>query len=155
MNGGIYLNKGQRHIRIRDIISANEIETQDQLVQMLKASSVDVTQATVSRDIKEMHLIKVPLPDGRYKYSLPPVHKYNTEEKLQRMLMDAFISIEGASHFLVLKTLPGNAQAVGSLLDYMNWDEMLGTICGDDTCLIICRTEAAAPKIKEKLLAML
>ena len=149
------LNKGQRHLRIREIISNFEIETQDHLVQSLKTAGVDVTQATVSRDIKEMHLIKVPLSDGRYKYSLPPVHKFNTEEKLQRALIDAFISIDGASHFLVLKTLPGNAQAVGSLLDHLNWDEMLGTICGDDTCLIICRDESFTEEVKTKLLAMI
>lgn len=155
MHRVINLNKGQRHIRIRDIISKLEIETQDQLVHSLKDAGVDVTQATVSRDIKEMHLIKVPLANGRYKYSLPPVYKYNTEEKLQRALTDAFVSIDGASHFLVLKTLPGNAQAVGSLLDHLGWEEMLGTICGDDTCLIICRDELYTPEVKEKLLAML
>ncbi|KXH87491.1 transcriptional regulator ArgR [Sporosarcina sp. HYO08] len=149
------MNKGQRHLRIRDIISNHEIETQDQLVDHLKKTGVEVTQATVSRDIKELHLIKVPLPDGRYKYSLPPVHKYNTEEKLQRMLTDAFIGIDGAGHFLIVKTLPGNAHAVGSLLDHVGWDEMLGTICGDDTCLIICREESLTAVVKDKLLAML
>lgn len=149
------MNKGHRHIRIRDIISNFEIETQDQLVQSLKNAGVDVTQATVSRDIKEMHLIKVPLANGRYKYSLPQLHQYNTEEKLHRMMMDAFVSIDGAGNFLVLKTLPGNAQAVGSLLDHLNWEEMLGTICGDDTCLIICRDEKYTEEVKSRLLAML
>lgn len=149
------MNKAQRHLRIRDIISNNEIETQDQLVDSLKSSGVEVTQATVSRDIKELHLIKVPLADGRYKYSLPPAHRYNTTEKLQRMLADAFISIDGAGHFLILKTLPGNAHAVGSLVDNLGWDEMLGTICGDDTCMIICREEKMTEQVKSKLLAML
>ncbi len=78
------MNKGLRHIRIRDIISNNDIETQDELVQSLKDAGVDVTQATVSRDIKEMHLIKVPTKNGNYKYSLPPIHSFNTEEKLHR-----------------------------------------------------------------------
>ena len=64
------MNKGQRHIRIREIIANNEIETQDELVEELKNAGYNVTQATVSRDIKELHLVKVPLPDGRYKYSL-------------------------------------------------------------------------------------
>lgn len=149
------MNKGHRHIRIRDIISKNEVETQDQLVQDLKDAGVDVTQATVSRDIKEMHLIKVPLSDGRYKYSMPQVPRYNTEEKLHRALTDAFVSIDGAGHFLILKTLPGNAQAIGSLLDHLTWDEILGTICGDDTCLIICRDESLTIVVKEKLLEML
>ncbi len=149
------MNKGQRHIRIRDIISNFEIETQDQLVDTLKASGVAVTQATVSRDIKEMHLIKVPLSDGRYKYSLPQVQKYNTEQKLHRMMTDAFVSIDSAAHFIILKTLPGNAHAVGSLIDNLGWIEILGTICGDDTCLIICREESQTNEVKDKLLAML
>ena len=149
------MNKGQRHIRIRDIIANFEIETQDQLVDSLKNAGVEVTQATVSRDIKELHLIKVPLSDGRYKYSLPQVHGYNTEQKLHRALTDAFVSIDGAGHFLVLRTLPGNAQAVGSLIDQLGWSEMLGSICGDDTCLIICRDETITSEVKEKLLAML
>lgn len=149
------MNKGQRHIRIRDIISNFEIETQDQLVDTLKAAGVAVTQATVSRDIKEMHLIKVPLPDGRYKYSPPQVHKYNTEQKLHRMMTDAFVSIDSAAHFIILKTIPGNAHAVGSLIDNLGWLEILGTLCGDDTCLIICREESQTNDVKDKLLAML
>lgn len=149
------MNKGHRHIRIRDIISKFEIETQDQLVESLKDAGVDVTQATISRDIKEMHLIKVPTATGGYKYSLPRVHEFNTEQKLHRAMTDAFVSIDGAGHFLVLKTLPGNAQAIGSLLDHLKWEEMLGTICGDDTCLIICRDESHTGEVTEKLLAML
>lgn len=149
------MNKGRRHIRIRDIISKYEIETQDQLVQSLKDAGVDVTQATISRDIKEMHLIKVPTATGSYKYSLPRVHEFNTEQKLHRAMTDAFVSIDGSGHFLVLKTLPGNAQAIGSLLDNLKWEQMLGTICGDDTCLIICRDESHIDEVTEKLLAML
>lgn len=149
------MNKGHRHIRIRDIISKYEIETQDQLVQTLKEAGVDVTQATISRDIKEMHLIKVPTSTGSYKYSLPRVHEFNTEQKLHRAMTDAFVSIDGAGHFLVLKTLPGNAQAIGSLLDHLKWDQILGTICGDDTCLLICKSEDYIDEVKEKLLAML
>lgn len=149
------MNKGQRHLRIREIISNEEIETQDQLVDKLKRAGVEVTQATVSRDIKELHLIKVPVQDGRYKYSLPTVQKYNTEEKLSRMLTDAFVSVDSASHFIILKTLPGNAHAVGSLVDNLEWEEMLGTICGDDTCMIICREEKLTEEVKSRLLALL
>ncbi len=149
------MNKGQRHLRIREIITSREIETQDQLVDALKQAGVDVTQATVSRDIKELHLFKTPLQDGRYKYSLPAAPQVNVESKLRRMLTDAFVSMDGASHFLVLKTLPGNAHAVGSLIDHLEWSEMLGTICGDDTCMIICRTENGAESVRDRLLAML
>ena len=108
------MNKGQRHIRIRDIIAKHEIETQDDLVDSLKNAGYNVTQATVSRDIKELHLEKVPLPNGNYKYSLPADQRLKKKKKLRRALSDAFVSIDGASHFLVMKTLPGNAHVIGS-----------------------------------------
>lgn len=149
------MNKGQRHIKIREIITENEIETQDDLVDMLKQAGFNVTQATVSRDIKELHLVKVPMMDGRYKYSLPADQRFNPLQKLKRTLMDAFVKIDGASHFLVMKTLPGNANAIGVLLDNLDWDEILGTIAGDDTCLIICRTPEDAEMISKKLMDML
>ncbi|MFF2754366.1 transcriptional regulator AhrC/ArgR [Psychrobacillus sp. NPDC058041] len=149
------MNKGQRHIRIRDIISNNEIETQDDLVDFLKNAGYNVTQATVSRDIKELHLVKVPLPNGSYKYSLPADQRFNPTQKLRRALTDAFVSIDGASHFLVMKTLPGNAHSIGSLIDYLDWTEILGTICGDDTCLIICRQDSDCEVVKKRLLEML
>lgn len=150
-----YLNKGQRHIRIRDIISNKEIETQDELVDELKRAGYNVTQATVSRDIKELHLVKVPMQDGRYKYSLPADQRFNPIQKLHRILADAFVSIDGASHFLVVKALPGNANAIGILLDHLDWEGIMGTICGDDTILIMCRTEEDREHIKKRLLDML
>lgn len=149
------MNKGQRHIRIREIISNNEIETQDDLVDQLKKAGYNVTQATVSRDIKELHLVKVPMQDGRYKYSLPADQRFNPIQKLQRILADAFISIDGASHFLVVKALPGNANAIGILLDHLDWEGIMGTICGDDTILIMCRTEEDREHIKSRILDML
>ena len=149
------MNKGQRHIRIRDIIAKNDIETQDDLVFQLKAAGYNVTQATVSRDIKELHLVKVPLADGRYKYSLPADQRFNPVQKLHRALADAFISIDGASHFLVMKAIPGNANAIAALIDQLDWDEILGTISGDDTILIMCRSEENREAIKNRLLEML
>jgi transcriptional regulator of arginine metabolism len=149
------MNKGQRHIKIRDIISNNDIETQDELVDSLKAAGFNVTQATVSRDIKELHLVKVPLMDGRYKYSLPADQRFNPLQKLKRSLMDAFVKVDSAGHFLVMKTLPGNAMAIGALIDHLDWEEILGTICGDDTCLIICRTQEDTEKITNRFLDML
>ncbi|ENH97423.1 arginine repressor [Gracilibacillus halophilus YIM-C55.5] len=149
------MNKTQRHIKIREIITDNEIETQDELVDELRNMGYEITQATISRDIKELHLVKVPTTNGLYKYSLPADQKFNPLEKLRRLIMDAFVSIDIATHFIVLKTLPGNANAVGALIDNLSWDEILGTICGDDTILIICRTEEEAHEIKDKFLEML
>ncbi|MFC7364878.1 MULTISPECIES: transcriptional regulator AhrC/ArgR [Bhargavaea] len=149
------MSKGQRHIRIREIIGHHEIETQDELVDRLKQEGFNVTQATISRDIKELHLVKVPLRDGRYKYSLPAERSFDPMRKLNRALTDAFVSIDGAGYFLVMKTLPGNAHAIGSLIDQIEWEEILGTICGDDTCLILCRNDEQRETVREKLLGML
>ncbi len=149
------MNKGQRHIKIRDIITNNEIETQDELVDILKEEGFNVTQATVSRDIKELHLVKVPLIDGRYKYSLPADQRFNPLQKLKRALMDAFVRIDGAGQLIVMKTLPGNANAIGALIDNLDWDDVLGTICGDDTILIICRSNEVTEEISQRFLDML
>lgn len=149
------MNKGQRHIKIREIIANNDIETQDDLVDELKKAGYNVTQATISRDIKELHLVKVPLMDGKYKYSLPADQRFNPLQKLKRSLMDAFVSIDSTSYLLVMKTLPGNAHAIGALIDKLDWNELLGTICGDDTILIICRQPADAEVITQRFLEML
>lgn len=149
------MTKGQRHIKIREIIANNDIETQDDLVDELKNAGYNVTQATVSRDIKELHLVKVPLMDGRYKYSLPADQRFNPLQKLRRNLMDAFVRIDSAGNLLVMKTLPGNAMAIGALIDNLDWEEILGTICGDDTCLIICRTPEQTEEITNRFLEML
>jgi len=149
------MSKIKRHIKIREIISENDIETQDELVNQLKRLGFKVTQATVSRDIKELHLVKVPSSTGRYKYSTPTEQRFNPQDKLKRLIMEAFVSIDHASHFIVLKTLPGNANALGAIIDDLNWEEIMGTICGDDTCLIICRTEEKAKAIEQRFLNLL
>jgi transcriptional regulator of arginine metabolism len=149
------VNKGQRHIKIRELIANEDIETQDELVDRLKQDGFNVTQATVSRDIKELHLVKVPLIDGRYKYSLPADQRFNPLQKLKRSLMDAFVRIDNASNQLVMKTMPGNANAIGALIDKLDWEEILGTICGDDTILIICRNSEDTEVIKNRFLDML
>lgn len=133
--------KGQRHIKIREIITQQEIETQDELVEALRAAGFQVTQATVSRDIKELTLIKVPMDDGRYKYSMPTDQRYNPVQKLKRALVDSFVHIDYTGNLVVIKCLPGTANSVAVLIDNMEWAEIMGSICGDDTILIICRTE--------------
>ncbi|HDP3195083.1 TPA: transcriptional regulator ArgR [Staphylococcus aureus] len=147
--------KSVRHIKIREIISNEQIETQDELVKRLNDYDLNVTQATVSRDIKELQLIKVPIPSGQYVYSLPNDRKFHPLEKLGRYLMDSFVNIDGTDNLLVLKTLPGNAQSIGAILDQINWEEVLGTICGDDTCLIICLSKEASDEIKSRIFNLL
>ncbi|KAA9007469.1 transcriptional regulator ArgR [Paenibacillus spiritus] len=131
--------KGQRHIKIREIITQREIETQDELVEALRSAGFQVTQATVSRDIKELLLIKVPTDDGRYKYSLPTDQRFNPTQKLKRVLVDNFLNMDYSGNLVVMKCLPGTANSVAALIDSIEWPEIMGTISGDDTILIICR----------------
>lgn len=147
--------KGQRHIKIREIITNREVETQDELVETLRNTGYNVTQATVSRDIKELHLIKVPLNDGRYKYSLPSEQKFNPLHKLKRALIDHFVHIDLAENLVVMKSSPGTANAIGALIDHIEWPEVMGTICGDDTILIICKTKEQSHKVVDQILANL
>lgn len=149
------MNKGQRHIKIREIITSNDIETQDEIVDILKSEGYNITQATVSRDIKELHLVKVPMIDGRYKYSLPADQRFNPLQKLQRALADSFVSIDGVAHFLMLKSLPGNGNAIAVLIDHLEWQEILGTLSGDDTILIICRREEDREIVKERIIGLI
>lgn len=149
------MSKVKRHIKIRELITENDIETQEELVDYLETEGFNVTQATISRDIKELHLVKVPSTSGTYKYSLPADQRFNPHEKLKRLIMDAFVKIDHTHLFIVLKTIPGNAHAIGALIDNLDWSEIMGTICGDDTCLIICRTEEEAIAVKDRFLNML
>ncbi|MET3727873.1 transcriptional regulator of arginine metabolism [Fictibacillus halophilus] len=137
------------------MISNHDIETQDDLVELLKNANFNVTQATVSRDIKELHLVKVPMNDGRYKYSLPADQRFNPLQKLKRTLTDSFISIDYADHLIIMKTLPGNANAIGALIDKLDWEDLMGTICGDDTILIICRSKEVSADVSQRFLDML
>ncbi|MFC3389748.1 transcriptional regulator AhrC/ArgR [Salinicoccus sesuvii] len=129
----------------------SKVETQEDLVERLNEYNFNVTQATVSRDIKELQLIKVPTPSGSYVYSMPKDRKFHPLEKLGRYLMDSFVKLDYTDNLLVLKTLPGNAQSIGAIIDQLEWEEVVGTICGDDTCLMICRSEDAQNEIRDRI----
>ncbi|CAM2764354.1 transcriptional regulator AhrC/ArgR [Salinicoccus roseus] len=144
-------NKSIRQIKIREIITNSKVETQEDLVERLNEYNFNVTQATVSRDIKELQLIKVPTPSGAYIYSMPKDRKFHPLEKLGRYLMDSFVKLDYTENLLVLKTLPGNAQSIGAIIDQLEWEEVVGTICGDDTCLMICRNEEAQKEIRDRI----
>ncbi|QYR19991.1 transcriptional regulator ArgR [Paenibacillus sp. sptzw28] len=147
--------KSVRHMKIREMISGSVIETQDELVDALRAAGLQVTQATVSRDIKELQLIKVPAEDGRYKYSMPQEQRMNPIHKLKRTLADHFLHIDYTDNLVVMKCLPGTANAIGAMIDNMEWSEVMGTICGDDTILIICRTKTQSGELTDRLLGLM
>ena len=143
-------------LKIREIIIERAVETQEELAEALREAGFSVTQATVSRDIKEMHLMKVPAADGCYRYALPTEpSKFNPETKLQRLLNDVFVAIDSAENLIVMRTLPGNAHAVAWLFDALDWGELLGTVAGDDTILLVTRSRAAAEAVVERIKGLL
>ena len=146
--------KYNRHARILDIIENGEIETQDELAEKLRELGMNVTQATISRDIKELRLIKVLSMSGKYRYSSMNHESANTSERLMVILKEAFVSSDYANNILVIKTLPGMAQAVGATVDSLGWNDVVGTIAGDDALMIICRAEKIAEDLMEKFTRM-
>lgn len=149
------MRKSERQHLIRQLLKAHDIQKQEEFVTLLAAAGVKVTQATVSRDIKEMQLVKVPSSNGGYRYSLPSKQRVDTKKKLQRVLADAYVSMAVQDYFIVLKALPGNAAAIATLIDQINFADVFGTIGGDDTVLIIAKTPAAAQDLYQILLNLL
>ena len=129
--------KMTRHAKIKEIIDKNKVETQEDLAAALRAEGIEVTQATVSRDIKELMLVKVPDANGQYHYAYPKEHNMlRTPGRLERTVQDSIIGIRVSQCMVVIRTLPGTAQAVAYAVDYMKWEEVLGTIAGDDTVFV-------------------
>jgi transcriptional regulator of arginine metabolism len=123
------------------------LKTQEEIAEKLKELGFDVTQATVSRDIKELRLIKVMTEDGRYKYSPFTQSESTISNKLLNIFSESFVSSDYANNIVILKTLPGMAQACASTIDSLKWPEIVGTIAGDDTVMIICRAEKIAEEL--------
>jgi transcriptional regulator of arginine metabolism len=145
------MNKEMRLQLITQLITEHEVKTQDELAHLLLLNGLPVTQATISRDIRELKLVKVPSKDGSHKYSLQVDQDHFILEKFRHKLKDALVSIEVINYFVIIKTLPGHAHSFGALLDSMELAGKAGTICGNDTCLIICRSPEEAGKIEQQL----
>ena len=148
--------KNNRQSKILEIISAENIETQEQLLSRLQDYGITSTQATISRDIKQMHLIKEPVGHGVYKYAVSGNRtKLNFAEKLRTIFRESVTSIDTAQNIVVLKTMPGLASGACSALDNMNINEMVGSIAGDDTAVLVMRDREAALDFCEELKSML
>ena len=126
-----------RHSKIIDLINQYDIETQEELAAKLQEAGFAVTQATVSRDIRELKLMKIAKPDGGSRYTVMGPRDSQNSEKYIRVLKDAFVSMEMAQNILVIKTVSGMANAAGAALDNMNYSEVVGCIAGDDTIACI------------------
>ena len=122
------------------MIEQYDIETQDELADRLRQEGFEVTQATVSRDIRELKLSKVPGYGGRHKYALLKHQEHQMAEKYEGILREAFVSMDCAQNILVIKTVSGMAMAVGAAMDNLGWKEIVGCIAGDDTVMCVIRT---------------
>ncbi len=144
--------KSNRQNKILEIIEKYDLETQEELLDKLQSAGYKVTQATISRDIREMKLTKVSLSDGRHKYvSLKQVHDENLNDKYYRVLKEGYVSMDQAMNILVIKTVSGMAMAVAAALDHMKWDEIVGCIAGDDTVMCAVRSVEQTKQLMEKI----
>lgn len=132
--------KTSRQSKIIEIIQKNEVETQDELSALLEKDGFRVTQATVSRDIRELKLTKIPTAAGRQKYAVITDAPENLSKKYDRVLREGFLSMDMAQNILVIKTVSGMASAVCAAIDAMKMREIVGSIAGDDTIMCAIRT---------------
>lgn len=143
--------KRRRHEKIIELIERYDIETQEELADRLVEEGFQVTQATVSRDIRELKLSKVPGRGGRQKYVLLNHQQHQMAEKYVGILREAFVSMDRAQNILVVKTVSGMAMAVGAALDNIGWKEIVGCIAGDDTVMCAIRTAEDTEAVMEEL----
>lgn len=143
--------KKNRHAKIVELIEKYDLETQEELAEKLRQDGYDVTQATVSRDIRELKLTKVSLGDGRQKYVLLREAQGEMSDKYVRVLQEGMSSMGMAQSLFVVKTVPGMAMAVAAALDAMHMKEIVGTIAGDDTIMLAVRSAEDAEIVREKI----
>ncbi len=141
------MQKNERQGHIRQLIQAEMIERQGDLVDRLNALGIPVTQATISRDIKDMQLVKVPTGTGHYRYSLPPEKQLAPLEKLRRTFGASYRSGETMAYFVALNMDPGTAPAIGTLIEQLRDARIFTVIAGDSTILIICHSAAQAVQL--------
>lgn len=147
--------KSARHNLILEIIDKKDIETQEELAEELKNHGVKVTQATVSRDIKELRLLKVLSEHGGYKYATVERAEKGMSDRFIRILTESVISMEAVGNLMVIKTLAASANAACEAIDSMKWNEILGTIAGDNTLLIIGRSPEAIETVQGRFLGLM
>ena len=146
--------RSARQSKILEIIQAKEIETQDELVNELRKLNYDITQATISRDIKELGLIKITSDSKKYKYAYVDSSEQQVSGKYMGIYKEAIISIKQAQNLVVIKTLKGVSNAISSFIDKLNLKNVLGTTYGDETVMIICPTNDDADATCDKLSEM-
>lgn len=147
--------KPKRHAMILKLIAAENIETQEELATMLSAQGFNVTQATVSRDIKELRLIKVLTGEGKYKYATVEKAESDLQERFIRLFGNCVVSITSAGNLIVVKTMAGSAAVAAEAIDSMKWPEIAGSIAGDNTVFVAVREGKSVSDIIKKFQKMM
>ena len=143
--------RSARHAKILEIISTKEIETQEELCAELNARNLVVTQATISRDIRDLHLFKVAGIEKKYRYAYINDGESEISPKMKNLFRECVISVKAAKNLVVVKTLAGNGANAGAVVDKLNYGEIVGSVAGDDTLLIVCEDDERAKTVVEKI----
>jgi transcriptional regulator of arginine metabolism len=146
--------KAARHAMILNIIDSMVIETQDELARELKKKNHNVTQATISRDIKELRLVKVLDKDGTYRYASVDRAETSMFNRFIRIFTESVVSIQASGNLVVIKTINASANAAAEAVDSLNWPQVLGTVAGDNTILVVVKSEDMADEVVKKFKAM-
>lgn len=148
--------KAKRQAEILRIINEQDIETQEQMLDQLRRCGIRATQATISRDIKQLHLMKEPVGQGVYKYAVSGNRTtLNVAAKLRTIFRECIVSIDYAQNIVVVKTMPGLANGACSALDNMDMNDIVGSLAGDDTALLVMRNTEAAELLCQEIKDML
>lgn len=147
--------KISRHAKILELIEKNPTETQEELAEELKKNGYNITQATVSRDIKELKLVKVLDENGIYKYASLKEQDSMLSERLVKVFAESVLSVDYAANIIVIKTFSGAASAAAEAIDVLDFKEMVGTIAGDDTIFVLVRTQENVEAVIDKLKKMM
>ena len=140
-----------RHAKILEIISQQEIETQEELCAELNKLNHVVTQATISRDIRDLHLFKVAGIEKKYRYAYINEAQGEISPKMRSLFRDCVIGVKAAQNLIVVKTLAGNGANAGAIVDKLNYEQIVGSVAGDDTLLIVCVDKESAEYVVNKL----
>ena len=143
--------KSARHAKILEIISSKEIETQEELCEELERENIVVTQATISRDIRDLRLFKVAGVEKKYRYAYINESESEISPKMRSLFRDCVIFVKAAQNLVVIKTLIGNGANAGAVVDKLNHDEIVGSVAGDDTLLVVCHDNESALTVVEKI----
>jgi len=149
------MTKSHRQSAILSLIGAHDIGTQEELTERLNAAGIRATQATISRDVKELRLTKSLREDGGYRYTCPAAQNFGISDRMVRVFAQTVLSINEAQNLIVIKTLPGAAQAAAEAVDNLGMSEIVGTLAGDNTCVVITRKSAEVPYVTDRLNQMM